>query len=138
MPVICKVVEKLLKHRHKKHADWEGIVESINGKQAGLVKLEAVESESQRISAALLSSDAPRGGGGGGIMAKLNSWVDNDPELTRRNNISKTRDAIADLTEREVEAKVWMEVVYFRLGWGLLIELCRESLMHSRETRLVI
>jgi hypothetical protein len=101
------VVEKLLKYRHRKHADWEGIVDAIAAKQANLSKLEAVESESQRISAALMSSDAPRStSGGGGILAKLNSWVDNDPELTRRNAISKTRDAISELTEREAEAKV--------------------------------
>jgi hypothetical protein len=103
-----KVVEKLLKARHKKHADWEGVVDAISAKQATLAKLEDVESESQRISAALLSEGSGGGSvrGGGGILAKINSWVDNDPELTRRNGISRARDAIAELTDREVEAKV--------------------------------
>ncbi|KAI9357695.1 hypothetical protein DFJ73DRAFT_820862 [Zopfochytrium polystomum] len=40
--------------------------------------------------------------GGGGILATLNSFIDNDPEATRRANITKTRDKIQTLeVERE-------------------------------------
>lgn len=79
------------------------MTEAIAGKQAALQRLEASESEAQRISAAISAADAVPASApaSGGIMARINSLIDNDPELTRRNAISKTRDAIAGLSERE-------------------------------------
>lgn len=86
--------------------DWESITESIASKQASLAKWESSEVESTRISAAISAVDAPaKRVSSGGILAKLNSFIDNDPQQTRRNNISKTRDALAGLEQDEKEAR---------------------------------
>ncbi|KAJ3096061.1 Sorting nexin, cytoplasm-to-vacuole targeting pathway/endosomal sorting [Phlyctochytrium planicorne] len=42
--------------------------------------------------------------GGGGIFATLNSFIDNDPEATRRSNITKTRDRIAGLEQERKQS----------------------------------
>ncbi|KAJ3411193.1 Sorting nexin, cytoplasm-to-vacuole targeting pathway/endosomal sorting [Chytridiales sp. JEL 0842] len=41
---------------------------------------------------------------GGGIFASFNSFIDNDPETTRRTNISKTKDKIAQLESARLQA----------------------------------
>ncbi|KAJ8324610.1 Sorting nexin, cytoplasm-to-vacuole targeting pathway/endosomal sorting [Batrachochytrium dendrobatidis] len=181
-------IEKLLKWRHRKHAEFEGISESLILKQAGLVRLEQAEHESLRLAAALNSeggyfngdtnesseatgpivnenipaigtADAAEAGyttttstttlsnmhlrsgqstssphlsqqqmsitgtsiannpyrsgayahststtlqASNSLLATLNSLMDNDPQVTRRNQISKTRDMIVQLeTQRE-------------------------------------
>ncbi|KAI8924082.1 hypothetical protein BC831DRAFT_467158 [Entophlyctis helioformis] len=171
-----KAIDKLLRWRHKKHAEFEAISETLIQKQALLQKLEQTEHESQRLAAALNSEGIPSasqpyayagtgaaassgalagsdgtgiGGSGAageafgqginsppgatsppstqppqgqaypsasaklpyanppipasrpvGIFATLNSLMDNDPELTRRNNISKTKEAIVTLEDQ--------------------------------------
>lgn len=76
-------------------------------------KWEASESEAQRISAVLNAegSSISKPPQPQGFLATLNSFIDNDPELTRRNNISKTRDALANLTEAERNAKAELAVI---------------------------
>jgi len=105
----AKVVEKLLKYRHKKHGEWESLTDQIASKQSSLDKWEASELESQRISAVLSAEGStrppPSSTTPSSILATLNSFIDNDPELTRRNNISKTRDALATLVVAEREAR---------------------------------
>ncbi|KAI9102023.1 hypothetical protein DFS34DRAFT_647807 [Phlyctochytrium arcticum] len=102
-----KAVEKLLKWRHKKHLEYEALSESLIAKQASLQKLEASENEAQRVSAVLNAEGANRAHlqSSGGIMAKLNSLIDNDPALTRRNNISRTRERIITLEEQRATCK---------------------------------
>ncbi|KAI9004161.1 hypothetical protein BC832DRAFT_531952 [Gaertneriomyces semiglobifer] len=103
-----KAVDKLLRWRHKKHAEFEALSDQLIAKKASLLKLEASESEAQRLAAVLNAEGMagharPSSGGGGGLMATLNSLIDNDPATTRRNNISKTKDRIAALeAQREL------------------------------------
>ncbi|KAJ3019027.1 Sorting nexin, cytoplasm-to-vacuole targeting pathway/endosomal sorting [Thoreauomyces humboldtii] len=110
-----KAVDKLLKWRHKKHVEYETLSDSLIRKQSTLQKLEASESEAQRLSAVLNAEGASghsrqgsRGStattaSGGGLMATINSFIDNDPAMTRRNNISRTKERISVVeTQREV------------------------------------
>ncbi|KAJ3068983.1 Sorting nexin, cytoplasm-to-vacuole targeting pathway/endosomal sorting, partial [Quaeritorhiza haematococci] len=48
-----KIVEKLLRWRHRKHVDYETVTDTLQAKQASLQKLESSEEEAQRIAAVL-------------------------------------------------------------------------------------
>ncbi|KAJ3216710.1 Sorting nexin, cytoplasm-to-vacuole targeting pathway/endosomal sorting, partial [Clydaea vesicula] len=123
----AKVVEKLLKVRHKKHAEWETVTESLATKQSNLDKWESSEKEAERISAVLNAEGSSRNDTeqhhiqkpSQGLLATLNSFIDNDPELTRRNNISKAKDAILLLKEKEAlvlqELKKYNQEIQFDL-----------------------
>jgi sorting nexin-41/42 len=125
-------IDTILKWRHARHVEYESVTEGLVTLKMGLGKLEASEAESQRLAAVLnaegtsgaraayvsaagaatqvAASTVPqRSGvgvgstvGGGGLFATLNSLMDNDPEATRRSNISKTKDKILSMeSERE-------------------------------------
>ncbi|KAI8818114.1 uncharacterized protein EV422DRAFT_538792 [Fimicolochytrium jonesii] len=108
-----KAVDKLLKWRRKKHVEYETLSDSLISKQASLQKLEASEAEAQRLSAVLRAEGATghvrRNSTGGGIMATLNSLIDNDPALTRRNNISRTKDQIATIAQQREICRAELE-----------------------------
>ncbi|KAJ3164221.1 Sorting nexin, cytoplasm-to-vacuole targeting pathway/endosomal sorting [Geranomyces variabilis] len=123
-----KSVETLLKWRHKKHVEYETLSDSLIRKQSNLQKLEASESEAQRLSAVLNAEGAAGSGhhhphhsrnsstasssaaSGGGIMATINSFIDNDPAATRRNNISRTRDRIATIEAQRTVCRQELEL----------------------------
>ncbi|TPX61431.1 hypothetical protein SpCBS45565_g07257 [Spizellomyces sp. 'palustris'] len=109
-----KAVEKLLKWRHKKHVEYETLSDSLIFKQSSLQKLEASESEAQRLSAVLnaegVSGHTRQLSTGGGIMATLNSLIDNDPAMTRRNNISRTKDRISTIEEQREVCRAELQV----------------------------
>ncbi|TPX32997.1 hypothetical protein SmJEL517_g03961 [Synchytrium microbalum] len=132
-----KTIEKVLLNRHRRHAAFEHLTDSLQSKHQNLVTLERSEQEAQRLTAAIgaeggssaasisntsqhtnssnnnnsnnnnntssssgttrTSSSGPRAPG---LMAAINSIIDNDPELTRRNNISKTKDKIISLEDQ--------------------------------------
>jgi hypothetical protein len=108
----AKYIEKLLKMRHRKHAEYEGYLDSIETKQEYLQRLESSENESQRISAVLTAEGqtrsevpiSPTSRSSSGILATLNSFIDNDPSQTRRNNISKTKHNIQQLQDQASRA----------------------------------
>ncbi|KAI9202638.1 uncharacterized protein BJ171DRAFT_164969 [Polychytrium aggregatum] len=109
-------IEKLLRWRHTQHCEYESTIESLTSKEGQLTRLEASEHEAQRLTAVLNAegswgparppSPVPNSAGAstepkGGILKTLNSLIDNDPEATRRNNISKLKDRITHLKEQE-------------------------------------
>ncbi len=103
-----KVVEKVLKTRRRKYAAFESLSESLINKQTTLGKLESSEHESQRIASVLSSEGAsgdyvPPAGvqRSSGLLATINSLIDNDPESSRRRNISKTKDRITTIEEQK-------------------------------------
>ncbi|TPX54754.1 hypothetical protein PhCBS80983_g05791 [Powellomyces hirtus] len=121
-----KSVDTLLKWRHKKHVEYETLSDSLIRKQSSLQKLEASESEAQRLSA-VLNAEGAHGSGhhhhhsrnsstasastpGGGIIATINSFIDNDPAATRRNNISRTKDRIATLEAQRTLCRQELEL----------------------------
>jgi sorting nexin-4 len=109
-----KVIDKLLRWRHKKHVEFETLSESLVTNQTNLGKLESSEHESQRLTAVLNSEGAvytppPGSQRPSGILATINSLIDNDPETTRRKNISKTKDRITTLEEQR--EKVRLELI---------------------------
>ncbi|KAH6563856.1 hypothetical protein BASA62_008272 [Batrachochytrium salamandrivorans] len=67
-------IEKLLRWRHRKHAEFEGISESLILKQAALVRLEQAEHESLRLSAALNSESGGGGYTSSAISASNHDW----------------------------------------------------------------
>ena len=101
-------IEKVLKVRRKKYVEFEILSEALISKQTTLGKLESSEHESQRISA-VISSEGASGGyvppagapRSSGILATINSLIDNDPESSRRRNISKTKDRITSIEEQK-------------------------------------
>jgi sorting nexin-4 len=104
----CQAVEKVLKIRRRKYAEYESLSEALVNKQNTLGKLESSEHESQRISA-VISSEGASGGyvppagvqRSSGLLATINSLIDNDPETSRRRNISKTKDRITTIEEQK-------------------------------------
>lgn len=102
------VIAKVLAFRHKTHVQFESISEGLIAKQVLLTKLETAEHESQRLTAVLQQEGIgpavplPRPTG---IMATFNSLLDNDPELTRRNQISKTKESIVSLEEEREKVR---------------------------------
>ena len=92
-------IDKLLRWRHKKHCEFEQISENLITKQALLTKLESSEYEAQRLAAALKDEGLTQTAPPKGLLATINSLIDNDPEATRRNTISKTKDLIIQLEE---------------------------------------
>lgn len=102
-----KMIDKVLRNRLRKQIDLETVTDTLEQKRAYLSGLEKSEAEAQRLSAVLNAEGAgnlPRstgGTGGSGIMATINSLIDNDPEMTRRNNISKTKDRIIELADEK-------------------------------------
>ena len=102
-----KVIDKVLRWRHKKHAEFESLSESLIDRQNKLEKLESSEHESQRLSAVLSAEGVsgtyvPPAGvqRSTGILATINSLIDNDPESTRRRTISKTKDKITTIEDQ--------------------------------------
>ncbi|KAI8894529.1 hypothetical protein BC833DRAFT_604491 [Globomyces pollinis-pini] len=108
-----KSIKKLLGHRHKCHVEFEVISETLTLKEQYLTKLESSEHESQRLAAVLsvegqppIPISKPQG-----IIAQLNALIDNDPEATRRNTISKTKDLITSLeNDRETSRLALIEL----------------------------
>lgn len=126
--LFSKTVEKLLRWRHGKHVEFETVCDSLIEKQNKLSQLEASEAEAQRLAAVLnaegamgpappqpppttshpSSSASPYSSANTsashpkptGLLATLNSLIDNDPEQSRRNAISKTRDRIVGLQQQ--------------------------------------
>ena len=127
--LFSKTVEKLLRWRHGKHVEFETVCDSLIEKQNKLSQLEASEAEAQRLAAVLnaegalgsapqpppttsttnpSSSASPYSTANSttphpkptGLFATLNSLIDNDPEQSRRNAISKTRDKIVGLQQQ--------------------------------------
>lgn len=103
-----QVIEKVLKTRRRKYSEFESLSETLVNKQTTLGKLESSEHESQRISA-VISSEGVSGGyvppagvqRTSGLLATINSLIDNDPESSRRRNISKTKDRITTIEEQK-------------------------------------
>jgi hypothetical protein len=96
----CSSIDKVLRARHRKHAEFEHNSTLLIEKQALLTKLESSEYESQRLQAVLSQEGVSKvQPANTGIMAKLNAFLDNDPETTRRNTISKTKELIIQLEE---------------------------------------
>jgi len=99
-----KTVEKVLSWRHRLQVELETVTETLENKRSYLASLERIEQDAQRLSAVLNregstyhhASPKPQG-----IMATINSFIDNDPDATRRNNISKTKLRIASLEEQK-------------------------------------
>ncbi|KAI8904477.1 hypothetical protein EDD86DRAFT_213558, partial [Gorgonomyces haynaldii] len=102
--LFAQSIDKLLKQRHKRHAEFEQVSELLIQKQAYLTKLESSEYEAQRLHAALKEEGVPQREQKG-LLATINSLIDNDPEQTRRNTISKTKDLILSLEENREEAR---------------------------------
>jgi sorting nexin-4 len=104
----CVAIGKVLKIRRRKYAEYESLSETLVNKQNTLGKLESSEHESQRISA-VISSEGASGGyvppagvqRSSGLLATINSLIDNDPETSRRRNISKTKDRITTIEEQK-------------------------------------
>ncbi len=102
---LSKSVDKVLRWRHKKHAEFETLSESLVTKQTTLGKLESTEHESQRLNAVLsaegISYTPPAGAHrSNGFLGAINSLIDSDPDTTRRKNISKTKDKISTIEEQ--------------------------------------
>ncbi|KAJ3279657.1 Sorting nexin, cytoplasm-to-vacuole targeting pathway/endosomal sorting [Borealophlyctis nickersoniae] len=116
-----QIIEKLLRWRHAKHVEYETVCESLVSKQSKLTRLESSEAEAQRLSA-VLNAEGANGSSSSqhpsssspyssatttttspptprpsGLLATFNSFIDNDPDQTRRNAISKTKDQIDSL-----------------------------------------
>jgi sorting nexin-4 len=102
------VIQQLLSHRHRAHLEFEAISENLILKQQTVAKLESSEHESQRLQAILSVEGQPQIpiSRPTGIMAHINALIDNDPEATRRNTISKTKDQIQVLEEQREESRV--------------------------------
>ena len=108
-----KSVENVLKWRHKKHVEFETLSESLVTKQGTLEKLESSEHESQRLTAVLNAEGVssavyvPPAGvvRPNGIFATINSFIDNDPENTRRKTISKTKDKITTIEDQREKCR---------------------------------
>jgi sorting nexin-4 len=102
------VIHALLMNRHRAHLEFENVSENLILKQQMLQKLETSEHESQRLAAILSVEGQPQIpiSKPTGILATLNSLIDNDPEQTRRNTISKTKDTIQLLEEQREETRV--------------------------------
>lgn len=92
-------IQKVLAIRHQIHAEFETTSENLIQKQQLLARLETSEHESQRLTAILQVEGQPSIplSRPTGIIAQLNNLIDNNPDLTRRNQISKTKESIQDL-----------------------------------------
>ena len=96
----AKAVTKLLKRRLVKQSAYEGALAKSEKKAEELIKLEASEQEAMKISTVLNHEglgNASVKTSGNGIFAKLNSIIDRDPELTRRQRMSKLKTQIEEL-----------------------------------------
>jgi sorting nexin-4 len=101
-------ISQLLLSRHKAHVEFETISENLIQKQQLISKLESSEHESQRLAAILAVEGQPPIpiSRPTGFMAQLNSLLDNDPEATRRNTISKTKDLITQLEDSREQSRI--------------------------------
>lgn len=122
---LSKIVEKVLRYRDRKQEELQGYSDSLEEKQSALTKFEASEAESQRISAVLNAEGNTRppslpvdtsalpvtASKSLGMMATLNSLIDNDPETSRRNKISRTKDRIVTLRDQIKRASSELEQV---------------------------
>ncbi|KAI3641807.1 hypothetical protein MIR68_000076 [Amoeboaphelidium protococcarum] len=91
---IAQTVVDLLKLRHLKHAQWEDLGDTLEQKKMHLNNLEQ----------GLVSPSASGSGFFGAITGKFQSLLDNDPEMTRRNNVAKLKDTIITLEKSREEA----------------------------------
>jgi sorting nexin-4 len=101
-------IQNVLVIRHQIHAEFEITSENLILKQQLLTRLETSEHESQRLTAILQVEGQPSIpiSRPTGIMAQLNNLIDNNPDLTRRNQISKTKETIQDLEIAREETRL--------------------------------
>ncbi|KAI9143757.1 hypothetical protein BKA69DRAFT_1026216 [Paraphysoderma sedebokerense] len=117
----CDVIKSVLKYVKQQQIEYETTSETLDAKRAYLANLEKVEQEAQRLEEALKKEgyNSPKAsrvasanrttasrGIVGTISEKINNLIDSDPETTRKHNIAKTKDIIAQLEQsKEKQAK---------------------------------
>ena len=106
-----RVIEKLLVKRHGKHCEFEVTSETLITKQQLVTKLEASEYESQRLAAVIREEigtvpQPQQLNTAGGIIGKISKLIDTDPEMKRRNTLSKTKDHIIQLENLRESSRV--------------------------------
>ncbi|RKO95824.1 hypothetical protein CAUPRSCDRAFT_12474 [Caulochytrium protostelioides] len=88
---------------------------------------------------------------GGSLLASINSLLDHDPEASRRNQISKTREKIVQLEAAQARLEVELaetnatlaeDLDRFQAGKvrdikAMLTTLCRQQITHANEMREV-
>jgi sorting nexin-4 len=102
------VIQDKLLVRHQLHYDFEQISENLILKQQNIARLENNEHEAQRLAAALAIEGQPpipipRPSG---FIASINAIIDNNPDATRRNTISKTKEKIHFLEKSREETRI--------------------------------
>ncbi|KAL7750623.1 Sorting nexin, cytoplasm-to-vacuole targeting pathway/endosomal sorting [Sorochytrium milnesiophthora] len=113
------IIKAVLRYRQEQQAAYEHVCDTLEFKRTYLDQLEKAEAEAQRLEEALKKEgyNSPRasklansaaasiskGNRGlvGTISDKINSFMDADPETTRKHNIAKTKDVIAQLEEQK-------------------------------------
>jgi len=118
------VIKSVLKYRTQQQQAYQTTCDNLETKRAYFTQLEKVEMEAQRLEEALKkegynspkiskASVANRGSRGfvGTISDKINSIIDADPETTRKHNIAKTKDIIAQLEETKAKLEVDLESI---------------------------
>jgi hypothetical protein len=97
------VVDQLLKWRNRRQVEAENIETSIDQKKLKIAKLELAENEANRLNAVIDYESSSTVRQAAGIMGKINSLIDKDPEQTRRNNLVKLKEQLIDLEKTIVQ-----------------------------------
>ncbi|KAI9281395.1 hypothetical protein BC943DRAFT_282404 [Umbelopsis sp. AD052] len=122
-----QTIKQVLKYRHMKHAQVEMIFDSLENKKLSLESLVRIEAEAKRLEEAMNSGRQSSYNSHNGESTEANPYstasrqrskrwsgptkifsavshtlhgiIDVDPEATRRNQIGKTKDAVAQLEQ---------------------------------------
>eukprot|EP00834_Sanchytrium_tribonematis_P002647 NODE_86_length_22075_cov_1.190253.p7 type:complete len:360 gc:universal NODE_86_length_22075_cov_1.190253:9761-10840(+) len=94
-------IKEILDFRIQEQADFESNTDQLSTKWSTLKQLEKVEEEQKRMQDAFQGVERSRPAANksviGNLTEKLNSMIDSDPDATRRHNIAKTKDTIAQV-----------------------------------------
>ena len=100
--LITEEIKEMLDFRTQEQISFEQNTDSLASKWTSLKQLEKTEEESKKMADAYQNMERQRPvvankGVIGNITEKINSMMDSDPDATRRHNIAKTKDTIAQV-----------------------------------------
>jgi hypothetical protein len=96
-------VDQLLKWRNRRQVEAESTETNIDQKKLKIAKLELAENEANRLNAVIDYESSSTVRQAAGIMGKINSLIDKDPEQTRRNNLVKLKEQVIDLEKSIIQ-----------------------------------